>query len=177
MPIVPAAHFLSAIVLATTSSLSDELLDKLAAATNEQEAGVIEEEVWQAWLISGSATVDILMTRGMDALEQNDLDLARDMFDRAVLVRPQYAEAWYRRALLFFNDGKYDQAIADLEATLAREPRHFGAWIGLGMIFESIEQPAAALKSYREALKHHPNAVAAKRGEERLTPQVDGRAF
>lgn len=157
------------------TSLADELLDKLGLAASEEEAALIEEEVWDAFLISGSPTVDILMTRGLEALDAGDLELARDMFDRAILVRPEYAEGWYRRALLFFNESKYDQAVADLEAALARQPRHFGAWIGLGMIFESIERPAPALKAYREALKSHPFAVAAKRGEDRLAVQVDGR--
>ena len=96
------------------------------------------------------------------------------MFDRAIAIKPDYAEAWNRRALLFFNDGKYDEAIADLESTLTYEPRHFGAWIGLGMIFESIERPEAALKAYRKALEIHPHAAAAQQGEKRLSRVVEG---
>jgi len=118
-----------------------------------------------------------MMMRGMEALEAQDLELARDMFDRAIQIKPDYSEAWNRRALLFFNDGKYDEAIADLEQALISEPRHFGAWIGLGMIFESSEEPAAALLAYRKALEIHPFAAAAKQGEARLIPQVEGRAL
>lgn len=157
-----------------TENLSQELLDKLKTTKSDEEAAQIEEEVWDAWLVSGSGTVDILMKRGLEAQEHGDKDMAREMFDRAIIIRPKYAEAWNRRALLFFNDGKYDEAIADLESTLSYEPRHFGAWIGLGMIFESIERPEAALKAYRKALEVHPHAEAAAQGEKRLVRVVEG---
>ena len=155
-------------------NLSQELLDKLKTTESEDEAASIEEEVWDAWLVSGSGTVDILMRRGLDAQEKEDPELARDMFDRVVMIKPQYAEGWNRRALLFFNDGQYDEAVADLESALTYEPRHFGAWIGLGMIFEAIDRPEAGLKAYRKALEIHPHAAAAMQGVKRLKRRVEG---
>jgi Tfp pilus assembly protein PilF len=119
----------------------------------------------------------IAMQRAEIAEAGEDLDLARDMYDRAILIRPQYAEAWNRRALLFFKDGKYDEAIADLEAVLRHEPRHFGAWISLAMIFESLDQPDAALHAYRKAVEIHPFASAAKEAVKRLIPRTEGRSF
>jgi tetratricopeptide (TPR) repeat protein len=155
--------------------LDEELLDKLTATTSPEEAALMEEEVWDAWLLSGSPTVDIAMKRGVEAQEAGDIELARDMYDRAIMLKPEYAEGWNRRALIFFNEAKYDEAISDLEAALTYEPRHFGAWIGLGMIFESVEAPEAALQAYRNALAVHPHAEAAKQGEKRLIVQVEGR--
>ena len=159
----------------TPQSAAQELLDKLAKAANEKEAASLADQVWDAWMSSGSPTVDILMTRAIAALKAGDAPTARDLLDRAIMIRPQYAEAWNRRATLFFNDGKYDEAIADIESTLKYEPRHFGAWMGLGMIFESIDKPAAALKAYRKALAIDPFLEAAKQGEKRLSVLVDGR--
>jgi tetratricopeptide (TPR) repeat protein len=158
-------------------NISQELLDKLKETTNEQEAAMLEEEIWDAWLVSGSATVDTLMQRGLAYQEQDDLQGARDAFDRAIAILPDYAEAWNRRAVLFFNDGKYDEAIADLESAVSREPRHFGAWIGLAMIFESVDRPDAALKAYEKALEIHPLAQAAVQGKKRLDRTVNGRAI
>jgi tetratricopeptide (TPR) repeat protein len=155
-------------------NLSQELLDKLAATQSDDEAAQLEEEVWDAWLVSGSGTIDVLMRRGLEAQENEDLETARDMFDRVIMIRPQYAEGWNRRALLFFNDKQYDEAVADLESALTYEPRHFGAWIGLGMIFESIDRPEAALLAYRKALAIHPHAAAAVQGEKRLKRAVEG---
>jgi Tfp pilus assembly protein PilF len=162
---------------AAEDNLAQSLIDQLTATEDAMEAASLEEEIWDAWLLSGSPTVDILMRRGVEAMEMDDLEMARDMFDRAIMIKPAYAEGWARRALIFFNDGQYDEAIADLETTLTQEPRHFGAWILLGMIFESVSEPSAALLAYRKALEIHPNAEAAKQGEMRLVRTVEGRAL
>jgi tetratricopeptide (TPR) repeat protein len=156
-------------------NLSQDLLDKLKTTETDEEAAVLEEEVWDAWLVSGSPTVDVLMQRGLEYQAQENLEAARDAFDRAIALKPEYAEAWNRRAVLFFNDGKYDEAIADLESALTHEGRHFGAWIGLAMIFESIERPEAALRAYEKALEIHPHAQAAVEGRKRIDRVVNGR--
>ncbi len=158
-------------------NLSQDLLDKLKTTETDEEATSIEEEVWDAWLVSGSPTVDVLMKRGLEYQQQQDLEGARDAFDRVIALKPDYAEGWNRRAVLFFNDGKYDEAIADLESALTCEPRHFGAWIGLAMIFESIDRPDAALKAYEKALAIHPHAQAAVQGKKRLDKVVNGSAL
>jgi tetratricopeptide (TPR) repeat protein len=158
-------------------NLSQELLNKLKDTSNEAEAASLEEEIWDAWLISGSATVDTLMKRGLEYQQTEDLEGARDAFDKAIAIKPDYAEAWNRRAVLFFNDGRYDEAIADLESAIRLEPRHFGAWIGLAMIFESVDRPEAALKAYEKALTIHPLAQAAVQGKKRLERVVNGSAL
>ena len=85
-------------------------------------------------------------------------------------------------------DKQYDEAVADLESALTYEPRHFGAWIGLGMIFESIDRPEAALRAYEKALadydvasKINPRTMAAIMAQmspeaaERLTVELASR--
>ncbi|HVY88894.1 MAG TPA: tetratricopeptide repeat protein [Hyphomonadaceae bacterium] len=160
---------------AALKNLSQDLLDKLKTTTSDEEATNIEQQVWDSWLVSGSATVDILMKRGLEYQKDDDVEAARDLFDRAIAIKPDYAEVWNRRAVLFFNDGKYDEAIKDLESALTYEPRHFGAWVGIGMIFESIDRPEAALKAYRKALAIDPHLESAKQAEKRLIPLVEGR--
>jgi tetratricopeptide (TPR) repeat protein len=173
----PAASSAEAEEAAENKNISQELLDKLKATKDEAEATMLEEEIWDAWLVSGSATVDTLMERGLEYQAQDDLEAARDAFDRAIAILPEYAEGWNRRAVLFFNDGRYDEAIADLESAITYEPRHFGAWIGMAMIFESVERPEAALKAYDKALEIHPMAQAAVQGKRRLDRVVNGRAL
>ncbi len=158
-------------------NLSQELLDKLKDTKNEAEAATLEEEIYDAWLVSGSATVDTLMKRGLEYQQGEDLEGARDAFDKAIAILPDYAEVWNRRAALFFNDGKYDEAIKDLESAIRLEPRHFGAWIGLAMIFESVDRPEAALKAYEKALAIYPLAQAAVQGKKRLERAVNGSAL
>ena len=156
---------------------SQPLLDKLSVASSEEEAARLEADVWDAWMYEAGPTVDILMERATEAMQFEENELARDLLDRIILIDPDYAEAWHRRATIFYQDGAYDEAIADLEQALRHEPRHFGAWTGLGAIFESIEENDAALAAYRKALAIHPFSLAAKRAEGRLTPIVEGRAL
>lgn len=180
---MPVSHTLIAIfgvILAQASSEqtgADYYLDKLQTSQDEIEAARHERDVRDAWMDNGGPTVDILMERGMDALEAEDIALARDMFDRVILIEPEYAEAWAQRAKVFFADGKIDETIADLEAAIEREPRHFEAWEGLGGIFELLENKPAALAAYREALIIHPFSKRAGNGVKRLERQVDGRAL
>src|SRR5690606_15990288 len=77
-------------------NISQDLLDKLKDAANQEEAAVLEEEIWDAWLVSGSATVDTLMQRGLQYQQMQDLQGARDAFDKAIAILPDYAEAWNR---------------------------------------------------------------------------------
>ena len=165
------------LAMTSLSGASQPLLDKLTASENEMEAARHEDDVWDAWLSESGPTVDIMMERAVDAMERGDKQVARDLFDRIILIDDTYAEVWHRRATLFYAQGQYDEAIADLEEALQREPRHFGAWTGLGLIFEAIAQREAALKAYREALKVHPYAGAARQGVTRLTPLVEGRSL
>ena len=159
------------------SRASQPLLDKLTEAQSGEEAGRLEKDVWDAWLSEAGPTIDIMMERVINALEEDNLILARDLLDRIILIDPTYAEAWHRRATVFYAEDQYDEAIADLEEALKREPRHFGAWIGLGVIFESIGENAAALEAFRNALLVHPHSQLASRSVERLRPLVEGRSL
>lgn len=159
---------------AVLENLSQDLLDKLKEVETDEEAAMLEEEIWDAWLVSGSATVDTLMKRGLEYQQAEDLEGARDAFDRAIALKPDYAEAWNRRAVLFFNDGKFDEAVADLESAIQNEPRHFGAWIGLAMIFEAVGRPEAALRAYEKAEIIHPRLQDAIQGKRRLDRAVNG---
>jgi tetratricopeptide (TPR) repeat protein len=159
------------------TNLADDLLDKLKEVESDEEAASLETEIFETWLVSGSATVDTLMQRGLGYLAAEDLEGARDAFDKAIAIKPDYAEAWNRRAVLFFNDGKYDEAVADLESAIQYEPRHFGAWIGLAMIFEAIDRPDAALRAYEKALEIHPRLQDAISGKRRLERVINGAAL
>ncbi len=79
-------------------------------------------------------------------------------------ILPDYAEAYNRRAVLAFDANDRAAAISDIEDALKREPRHFGALAGLGMIYESIGQKRAAYEAYKAALAIDPFLDRAKQG-------------
>lgn len=152
----------------------DRLFASLAAA-DRASAPAIAEDIWAAWLESGSPTVDLLMRRGLLAQERGELSAARDFYTAAIRLDPGYAEAWHRRASVYMQDNDPRAALADLGEALTREPRHFGALAGLGEIMEQLEKKAAALEAYRSALKIYPLMEEARAGAARLEPALDGR--
>src|ERR671916_2299825 len=135
----------------------DDLFNRLAAAKDEAEAKGIANLIERRWLRSGSDTADLLMTRATDAIQKKEFPLAIELLDRVIALQPEWAEAWNRRATAFFLLDDIASSMADLRQVLAREPRHFGAWAGLGHIYSASGDKGRALEAYRKALTLHPH--------------------
>lgn len=153
----------------------DALFEQLEAAEDAQAAAPIEHAIWAQWADSGSPTVNILLERATAAENAGDAELAERFLDQASDLAPDYAETWNRRANLYYSTDDYPGAIAAIQETLKREPRHFGALAGLGLIREELGQHRAALEAFRAALAIHPHYEVALQGVRRLEPRVDGR--
>jgi len=134
----------------------NSLFETLKSATDIEAAKAAENDIIVIWLESGSDTVDLLMRWTLDAVEAKNFALALDYLDRIVTMRPDYAEGWNKRATVHFLVDDYSKAIADIEQTLALEPRHFGALSGLGKIMRDIGDNQQAAIAYRRALEIDP---------------------
>ena len=104
-----------------------------------------------------------------------DAEMAISFLDQASDLAPDYAEPWNRRANIAYRAEDYTGAVAAIQETLKREPRHFGAMAGLGLIYEELGQQRAALEAFRAALAVHPHYQSALDGVRRLEPRIDGR--
>ena len=58
---------------------------------------------------------------------------------------------------------------------LAREPRHFGALSGLGLIMQDIGDDKHALDAYRKALDVYPRLKGIDEKVKTLKEKVEGR--
>ena len=92
------------------------------------------------------------MSRVKAAIDDKDYDLALKLLDAIIDIKPDYVEAWNRRATIYYLNKDYGHALADIREVLAREPRHFGALSGLGMILQDIGDDKHALEAFRRAL-------------------------
>jgi len=155
----------------------DFLFEALKAAPDAETAKLIESRIWALWLASGSDTADLLMSRVKQAAEEKDTDLAIRLLDAIVELKPEYAEAWNRRATMYFTKKDYGHALADIAQALAREPRHFGALTGLGMILQEIGEDKRALEAFRRALEIDPHLQKIPEFVKALTDKVEGRAI
>lgn len=153
----------------------DPLFERLAEAPSAADAAQAEQQVWQIWSQSGSATVDVLMERAIRAQAAGDAGLARQFMDEAVALLPGNANGWYQRAILRLQGEDVSGALSDIQETLKREPRHFAALASLGLIYEDMGQEKRALDAFREALLVYPQLETAQQGVSRLSPKVEGR--
>ena len=149
-----------------------ELFARLAAAASEREAGAVEREIWSAWLATDDENVASWIARGLAAMEARDFAAALQSFDRVVELAPDYAEGWNKRATLHWLRGSFEESVADIDRTLALEPRHFGALSGLAMIREAQGRPFEALEALEQLLHIHPRLPQLRERIEQLTAQL-----
>ncbi|MCR9086320.1 MAG: tetratricopeptide repeat protein [Rhodobacteraceae bacterium] len=154
----------------------EELYDRLQDPELSNWEGV-EDDIWAAWARSGSESIDLLLRRGQDALEEEDNEAAIEHFTAAIDHAPDFAEAYNGRATAFFQMERYGQSLADIEMVLALNPRHFGALTGLALILEALDQPEDALSAYRAVAAIHPHRPNVKDAIERLEAKLEGRAI
>ncbi len=134
----------------------DTLFARLKSTKDDAAARQAEGAIIALWLQSGSDTVDLLMSWGVEAIAKKDYPKALDILDRVVTLKPDYAEGWNKRATVYFLTDKYGQSIADIEHVLVLEPRHFGALVGLGSIFRVLGEDKRAMAAYEQALALDP---------------------
>ena len=126
-------------------------------------------------MVSRSDTANLLMTRVRKAVEDKDVDLALKLLDAIINIKPDYVEAWNRRATIYYLKKDYGHALADIGEVLKREPRHFGALTGLGLMLQDIGDDKQALEVYRRALAIYPRIERVPDLVKELAPKVEGK--
>ena len=150
------------------------LFSSLKKERDPQKARVIANEIVGQWTDSGSATINLLLTWSEEAAEEKRKAAAYDFLDQAILLEPDFAQAWYRRALVHYADGDTRKAMADLNSTLQKEPRFFPALASLANILESNERDALALKVWEQYLAIYPADKDAQKEASDLTEKLAG---
>ena len=153
----------------------DRLFDALRAAPDNESAKYVENRIWSMWLATDSDTTTLLMSRVKTAVDAKDLDLGIKLLSAVIEIKPDYVEAWNRRATLYYMKKDYEHSIADIEQVLKREPRHFGALSGLGMILQQLGDDKHALEVFRRALAIHPRLENIPDLVKKLSDKIDGR--
>ncbi len=153
----------------------DFLFGALKAAPTAEAAKSVEGRIWALWMVSPSDTATLLMLRVRRAVEVKNLDLAVQLLDSIVVLRPDYVEAWNRRATLHYLRKDFTRSLEDIRQTLAREPRHFGALAGLGLIMQELGDDKRALEVYRKAIEVNPHMPRIPDLIKSLTEKVEGR--
>ena len=146
----------------------DDLFEQLAVTTSDEEASNITREIWQRWTANDDPNVSQLMQIGIRALNYSTYRKALQSFDRVIEIAPEFAEGWNKRATLYYHIKEYRRSMDDIKKTLRLEPRHFGAWSGLGLVSIAQENYAGALAAFKKALSINPHISNIRRYVQKL---------
>jgi len=165
------------LMLATTAgsqTVLDTLFDKLRTATDPSAVQALEEGIWEQWTMVPDGTQRQLMVRGIAEMQQQELQNAVASFTRLIEIAPELSEAWNKRATVHWLMGNFPASIADICETVKREPRHFGAYSGLGMIRAQMGEHARAAAAFELARKWNPHIVGIDAEIERQKSEAGG---
>lgn len=162
------AHFAvaAALVIAAPPALRAQTADDAArldalfaelAEPDRPDWERVEREIVRIWSRSGSPSMDLLLRRGSEAMENEDFETAIGHLSALVDHAPDFAEGWNARATAYFMLGEITLSIADVEHVLMLNPRHFGALAGLGFMLDQMGETAMALEALRAAHALNPN--------------------
>jgi tetratricopeptide (TPR) repeat protein len=160
-----------ALALAETGVMAD--VPKLAAALRDDDPLVrklAERAMWEVWSRSGDSAVDHLLASGIEQMSAREGELAVQTFTEVIRRRPDFAEGWNKRATVYYLMGEYQKSLADCDEVMKRNPYHFGALSGYGMIYLKLDQPAKALEYFQRALQVNPNLESVNETVEMLKP-------
>ena len=137
----------------------DTLFAKLQTATDPVSIQTLEAAIWEQWTMLPDEAPRRLMLRGIAEMQAQELESAVVTFTRLIETAPQFPEGWNKRATVHWLLGNFKASIDDICETVKREPRHFGAYSGLGMIRAQMNEPARAVAAFELARKYNPHIV------------------
>ena len=151
------------ILLSTTTVKADQndprlnnLFKKLYKTENQEEISDLIKDIWNIWYQADDPKVIEFFEKGIQAMRIRNYPLAVRFFNNLIQEDPNFAEAWNKRATVYFMMGDFDKSMQDIIQTLELEPRHFGALDGMGLIFIHQGQYQQAIEVYDKMLELFP---------------------
>ena len=124
---------------------------------DDETRALAEEAIWEIWGRSGDPGIDELYAKGVALMSRGAVRQALEVFDLIIAQKPSFAEGWNKRATLYYTLGEYKKSLADCDEVIKRNPLHFGALSGYGLIYVQLNQPARAIEYFKRALEINPN--------------------
>ena len=151
-------------LLSQTSSFSNDRGERLNQLFNELKVNNskistnIEQEIWKIW---STHPDDVKLTKKLEEGSQfvmdQQFDKAIEIFTEVINLDQNWAEAWNKRATVFYLMGEFKKSQNDIDKVLAIEVRHFGALAGQGLVNIQLKNYEKAIQSYRKAKEIYPS--------------------
>jgi tetratricopeptide (TPR) repeat protein len=139
----------------------DALFQRLAACPGA-EAAATEERIWQVWMDHPNRAAAQVLEAAARDIAARRYDIAETRLTRLLRSAPDFAEAWHKRATLYYLLARDAECLADIRRTLELEPRHFCAMLHFGEILFAGGATEHGRFAFRAALSLHPNLPGAR---------------
>ncbi|MDM9382384.1 tetratricopeptide repeat protein [Chlorogloeopsis sp. ULAP01] len=74
-------------------------------------------------------------------------------YEKAVKIRPDYAEAWNGQGKALFKLKEYKAALTAYDKAIQLQPNYLEAWIGRGFVLKNLQRNQEAIASFDKALE------------------------
>ena len=154
--------------LTTTLSANDRdvELDKLFLELKKNIPSLssgIAQQIWMLWSTHPTdQKLTSILDEGSRLVQDHQLNRAIDVFTEAIELDPTWAEAWNKRATVFYMVGEFQKSQDDIDKVLELENRHFGALAGQGMVNIQLRNYEKAILSYKKAQEIYPSMQSAE---------------
>ena len=123
----------------------------------------IEQQIWLLWSTHPTdQKLTSMLDEGSRLVQDRKLNRAITVFTEAIELDPLWAEAWNKRATVFYMVGEFQKSQNDIDKVLELEKRHFGALAGQGLVNIQLRNYDKAKKSYQKAQKIYPSMKSSK---------------
>lgn len=140
-----------------------EVLLQSLKQEDEYQRELATAALWQRWFYQKGELGNQRLQEAQALVDSGLLDAAERQLSTLVDEQPDFAEAWNRRAVLYYIQHRYREAMTDCEQVIELLPYHFGALHGLGLCHAALGQYAAAIQAFRRALAVQPYALVNQR--------------
>ena len=156
-------------VFLASYSVADDRIVKLNQLFNDLKienisiSTEVEQKIWKIWSTHpNNEKLTRMLEEGTNLVNNQKLNKAIIVFSNVIKLDPNWAEAWNKRATVFYLIGEYKKSQNDIDKVLSLEKRHFGALAGQGLVNIELQNYEKALKSYEDAMKIYPTLKSGK---------------
>ena len=140
----------------------DKLFSELKKNIPSSSSG-IAQKIWMLWSTHPTdQKLTSILDEGSRLIQDRQLNRAINVFTEAIELDPTWAEAWNKRATVFYMVGEFQKSQNDIDKVLELEERHFGALAGQGMVNIQLKNYDKAKRSYQKAQEIYPAMKSSK---------------
>lgn len=162
--------------LGTIGRMRDsEALAKLLFDSDPAARAAAEAALWKVWSRSGDVRIDQLYARGVREMNAGAAEEAVATFSEIIRLKPEFSEAWNKRATVLYFSGRLRESLADCDEVIKRNPIHFGALAGYGQIYSGLADAEKALEYFEKALAVNPNLHGVAANVQTLRGMINDR--